>query len=133
VARTDTSTGDDAQPSKRARAPLLKRLFVPKYVITLLAYFIINLDPYSDIRAIHRKPSVSGQPKPATKQVTILKIAAPVAATASSLAGGTGWTVLSIADAWDSSRCVTEFIEGLKNWEADQKGMPYALLDASIH
>jgi hypothetical protein len=111
----------------------LKRLLVPKYVITLLAYFIINLDPYSDIRAIHRKPSVSGQPKPATKQVTILKIAAPVAATASSLAGGTGWTVLSIADAWDSSRCVTEFIEGLKNREADQKGMPYALLDASIH
>jgi hypothetical protein len=112
---------------------LLKRLFVPKYVITLLAYFIINLDPYSDIRAIHRKPSVSSQPKPATKQVTILKIAAPVATTASSLAGGTGWTVLSIADAWDSSRCVTEFIEGLKNRDADQKGMPYALLDASIH
>jgi hypothetical protein len=101
---------------------------VPKYVITLLAYSAINLDPYSDITAIHRRPLASGQPKPATKSVTILKTAA-----ASSLAGGIGWTVLSIADAWDSSRCVTEFLEGLKNTEADQEGIPFALLDAFIH
>jgi hypothetical protein len=106
---------------------------VPKYVITLLAYSAINLDPYSDITAIHRRPLASGQPKPATKSVTILKTAAPVAAAASSLAGGIGWTVLSIADAWDSSRCVTEFLEGLKNTEADQEGIPFALLDAFIH
>jgi hypothetical protein len=134
AARTDTFVGDDAQPSKRARAPSLKRLLVPKYVITLLAYSIINLDPYSDITAIHRRPSASSQPKPATKQVTILKTAAPVAtAAASSLAGGTGWTVLSTADAWDSSWRVTEFLEGLKNREADREGIPFALLDASIH
>jgi hypothetical protein len=72
---------------------------MPKYVITLLAYSIINLDPYSDITTIHRRPSASGQPKPATKLVTILKTAAPVAAAAASSVGGTGWTVLSIADA----------------------------------
>jgi hypothetical protein len=88
--RTDTSTGDDAQPSKRARVASLKRLLVPKYVITFLAYFVINLDPYSNITAIRRRPLVSGQPKPATKQVTVLKTAAPVAvATASSSPGGT--------------------------------------------
>jgi hypothetical protein len=63
AARTDTSTGDDAQPPKRARALSLKRLLVPKYVITLLAYSVINLDPCSSITAIHRRPSASGQPK----------------------------------------------------------------------
>jgi hypothetical protein len=91
VVRTNTSAGDDAQPFKRARTPSLKKLLVPKYVITLLAYSIINLNPYSDIMTIHRRPSASGQLKLATKQVTILKTATPVAAaTAASSAGGTG-------------------------------------------
>jgi hypothetical protein len=130
--RTGTSAGDDAQPSKRARAPSLKRLLVPKYVITLLGYSVINLDPYSDITAIHRRPSTSGQPKLATKQVTVLKTTTPVDV-ASSLVGGAGWTVLSTTDAWDSSRHVTEFLEGLKKREADLEGIPFALLDASIH
>jgi hypothetical protein len=88
---TDTFAGDDAQPSKRAPAPLLKKFLIPKYMITLLAYSVINLDPYSDITTIHKRPSASGQPKPATKQVTVLKTAAlvdvPVAA---SSVGGTG-------------------------------------------
>jgi hypothetical protein len=106
---------------------------VPKYVITLLAYSIINLDPYSDITVIHRRPSASGQPKPTTKQVAILKTAAPVAAAASSSTGGTGWTVLSITGTFDSSRCVIKFLDGLKNREADWEGIPFALLDASIH
>jgi hypothetical protein len=107
---------------------------VPKYVITLLVYSVINLDPYSDITAIHRRPLVSGQPKPATKQVTIIKTATPVAVAAtSSSAGGTGWTMLSTANAWDSSRRVIEFLEGLKNREADREGILFALVDASIH
>jgi hypothetical protein len=107
---------------------------VPKYVITLLVYSVINLDPYSDITAIHRRPLVSGQSKPATKQVTILKTATPVAVAAtSSSAGGTGWTILSTANAWDSSRRVIEFLEGLKNREADREGILFALVDASIH
>jgi hypothetical protein len=107
----------------------LKKLLVPKYVITLLAYSVINLDPYSDITTIHRRSSVSGQPKSATKLVTILKTATPVAAAAaSSLEGGTGWTVMSTADAWDSSQCVTEFLDGSKNREAEQEGTPFVPL-----
>jgi hypothetical protein len=91
VARTDTPAGDDAQPSKRARAPSLEKLPVPKYVTTLLAYSVINLDPCSDITTIHMKPLASGPPKPATKLVTILKTTAPMAAAAiSSSEGGTG-------------------------------------------
>jgi hypothetical protein len=60
-------------------------------MITLLAYSVINLDPYSDITTIHKRPSASGQPKLATKQVTVLKTAAlvDVPAAASSV-GGTG-------------------------------------------
>jgi hypothetical protein len=70
----------------------LKKLLVPKYVTSLLTYFIVNLYPCPNLTAIHRKP--------ATKLVTILKSAALVAAaTISSSEGGTGRTVLSIADA----------------------------------
>jgi hypothetical protein len=129
VVRTDTPAGDDAQPSQRARAPSLKKLLVPKYVTALLAYFFINLDPCSDITTIHRRPSVSGPPKLATKLVNILKTTAPVAtAVVSSSEGGTGRTVLSTGDAWDSSRHVTDFLEGLKNQEADQEGTPFVPL-----
>jgi hypothetical protein len=116
VVKTDTPTGDDAQPSKRARALSLKKLLVPKYVTALIAYYVVNLDPCSDITAIHRRPSASGPPKPATKVVIILKIVAPVAAVViSSMEGGTGQTVMSTADTWDSSRRVTDFLESLKN------------------
>jgi hypothetical protein len=59
---------------------------------------------------------MSGPPKPTTKLVTILKTAAPTAAAAvSSSEGGTGRTVLSTSEACDSSRLVTDFLEGLKN------------------
>jgi hypothetical protein len=79
---------------------------------------------------------VSGRPKPATKLVTILNIAAPVAdATISSSEGGTGRTVLLTTDTWDSSRCVTDFLEGLKNREADREGTPCIplLLQSPLH
>jgi hypothetical protein len=104
-------------------------MLVPKYVTVLLAYSVVNFDPCSDITAIHRKPSASGPPKPATKLVTILKTAAPLgAAVVSSSGGGIGQTVLLTADAWDSSWCVTDFLEGLKNREADRKGTPFVPL-----
>jgi hypothetical protein len=107
----------------------LKKLLVPKYVTALLAYSVINLDPCSDIMAIHRKPSTSGPSKPTTKLVTILKTVAPVAAAAvSSSEGGTGWTVLLTANAWDSCRRVTIILEGLKNREANQEGTPFVPL-----
>jgi hypothetical protein len=63
--------------------------------------------------------------------VTAPETAAPMAAaaaTASSSAGGTGWTILSAADAWDSSQRVTKFLEGLKNREADLEGTPFVPL-----
>jgi hypothetical protein len=69
----------------------LKKLLVPKYVTGLLTYSVVNLYPCSDLMAIHRRPSTSGPPKPATKSVTILNTAAPVAAAViSSSEGGTG-------------------------------------------
>jgi hypothetical protein len=77
----------------------LKKLLVPKYVTALLTYFVINLYPYSDLMAIHRRPSVSDPPKPVTKPVTILKTAAPVAAAISSSEGGTSRTILPTSDA----------------------------------
>jgi hypothetical protein len=35
--------------------------------------------------------------------------------------------VLSTADAWNSSRHITKFLEGLKNREADREGIPFFL------
>jgi hypothetical protein len=124
--------GDYAQPSKRARASSLKNMLVPKYVIILIVYSTLNFDQHSDIMVVHRKSSVSAQPKPTSAQVTTPKTATPAAATSSSV-GGTVWTILSIADAWDSSRRVTEFLENLKNREVDREGILFTPLDASIH
>jgi hypothetical protein len=103
----------------------LKKLLVPKYVTALLTYSIINLYPCSNLTTIHMRPWASGPPKAATKLVTILNTAAPMAvAIISSLKGGIGRTVLSTADAWDSSQRVTDFLEGLKNREANREGIP---------
>jgi hypothetical protein len=40
TARTGASAGDDAQPSKRARAPPLKKMIVPKYMMILLLFIL---------------------------------------------------------------------------------------------
>jgi hypothetical protein len=101
-------------------------------------YSAANFDLHSDNIAICRKSSASGPPKSADKPMTIPKTVAPMAATApivaaaaSSSAGGIGWTILSTANTWYSSRCVT-FLEGLNNREVDWEGIPFVLLDASI-
>jgi hypothetical protein len=101
----------------------LKKLLVPKYVTALLTYSVVNLYPCSDLTTIHRRPSASGPPKPATKMVIILNNATIVAAaTISSLEGGTSRTVLSTANAWSPSWRVTDFLEGLNNQEAGREG-----------
>jgi hypothetical protein len=83
---------------------------------------------------IRRKSSTSGLSKLADKPMSALKTATPMAVVAaSSSTRGTDWTVLLTADAWDSSRWVTEFLESLKNREANQEGIPFVPLDASIH
>jgi hypothetical protein len=129
VVRTDAPARDDAQSSKRAQALPSKKLLVPKYVTALLNYSVVNLDPCSDITAIHSRPSASGPLKPATKLVTLLKTAAPVAVAAiSSSEVGTGQAVLSTSNAWGSSLHVTDFLEGLKNREVDREGTPFVLL-----
>jgi hypothetical protein len=112
-------------------------MLVPKYVIILIVYSTLNFDQHSDIMVVHRKSSVSAQPKPTSAQVTTPKTATPAAATSSS-AGGTVWTILSIADAWDSSRRVTEFLENLKNREVDREGILFLnsltlLTDSWLH
>jgi hypothetical protein len=54
-----------------------KKMLVPKYVIILLVYSILNFDLHSDIMVVHRKTSASGQSKLASAQVTARKAAAP--------------------------------------------------------
>jgi hypothetical protein len=54
-------------------------------------FFIPNFDLHSNIMAVHRKTSVSGQPTLISVHVTARKATAPATAiVASSSAGGTG-------------------------------------------
>jgi hypothetical protein len=44
VARTDTSTGADTQPTKRLQAPPMRRMLVPMYVMILICTLLfVNL------------------------------------------------------------------------------------------
>jgi hypothetical protein len=108
-------------------------------------YSIADFDTYSDNIAVCRKSSTSSPPKPTAKLMAIPKTGGsskkadelatvhehipPVVTTPiPSSSEGTNWTVLSTAEAWNSSRRVTKFLESLKNREADQKGTPFAPL-----
>jgi hypothetical protein len=42
--------------------------------------------------------------------------------------GVTGFTALSAVEAWDFCQRTTEFLEGLKNRDADQQGNPFTPL-----
>jgi hypothetical protein len=51
-----------------------------------------------------------------------LMIASVTTAPVPSVAGGIGLTIRSSAEAWESSQRLTEYLEGLRNAEADRKG-----------
>jgi hypothetical protein len=42
--------------------------------------------------------------------------------------GMVGLEIVSTTEGWDYSRCVIEFLEGLKNREADREGNAFSLL-----
>jgi hypothetical protein len=82
------------------------------------------------------KSSMSGPPKPVAKLMVIPKtggsskkvdgsaivhehVPLVVTTPVPSSLEGTDWMVLSTAEAWSSYRRVTDFLEGLKNREAD--------------
>jgi hypothetical protein len=76
-----------------------------------------------------KKPLASGLPKQANKQAAILQIATPmIAAAPPPPIGVIGSKVVSTVEAWDYSWRTTEFLEGLKNREADQEGNPFSPL-----
>jgi hypothetical protein len=75
---------------------------------------------YSHDSSICRKPS-SADP---SKKITQL-VPSSYATSIVPSAGVTGSTTLSAAEAWDYCRWTAEFLEGLKNREADQEGNPF--------
>jgi hypothetical protein len=76
-----------------------------------LIYFIIF---------VYRKPS------PADPSKKIIQSAPSSYATLTApSAGVTDSTTLSAVEAWDFCRRTAEFLEGLKNREADQQGNPF--------
>jgi hypothetical protein len=84
-------------------------------------YFIVcEFILYSHDSSIHRKLSSADSSKkitqPAPSSYAIL-VAPSV--------GVTGSTTLFAAEAWDFYRWTSEFLEGLKNREADQQGNPF--------
>jgi hypothetical protein len=74
-------------------------------------------------------PKIGGSSKKADKSSTVHQPVPPIiVAPIPSSSEGSNWTVLSTTDAWNSSRRVTEFLEGLKNREADREGTPFVPL-----
>jgi hypothetical protein len=73
-----------------------------------------------------RKPSAGGSSKQVDKQAATLQIPTPViAVVAPPPVEAIGSKVVSTAEAWDYCRCVTEFLEGLKNRVANREGNPF--------
>jgi hypothetical protein len=75
---------------------------------------------YSHHSSVCRKPS-SADPSKKITQPACSSYATPIAP----YAGVTGSTTLSAAEAWDYYWWIAEFLEGLKNREADQEGNPF--------
>jgi hypothetical protein len=74
------------------------------------------------------KPSASRLPKDTNKQAATHQTAPPaITDPAPPPMGVIGLTVLSTAEAWDSSRCITEFPEGLRSREAYREGIHVSL------
>jgi hypothetical protein len=53
-------------------------------------------------------------------------IASVATALVPSAVGGACWTIRSPIEAWKSSQRLTEYLEGLKNAEADRKGTHFS-------
>jgi hypothetical protein len=75
---------------------------------------------YSNDLSVCRKPSSTDPSKKITKSATS-SYATPVAP----FAGVIGSTTLSATEAWDYCWRTAEFLEGLKNREANQEGNPF--------
>jgi hypothetical protein len=74
-------------------------------------------------------PTTGGSSKKADESTTMrehvpLVVTSPIPSSSE----GTDWMVLSTVEAWNSSQHVTEFLEGLKNREADWEGTPFVPL-----
>jgi hypothetical protein len=81
-------------------------------------YFIVyEFILYSHDSSVRRKP-LSADPSKKITQPASSSYATPVAPSARV----TGSTTLSAAEAWDYYQWTAEFLEGLKNIEADQEG-----------
>jgi hypothetical protein len=84
-------------------------------------YFIVcEFILYSNDSSVCRKPLSVDMSKKITKPAT-----SSYATQVAPSAGVTGSTTLSAAEAWDYYRWTAEFLEGLKNKEADQEGNPF--------
>jgi hypothetical protein len=84
-------------------------------------YFIVcEFILYFDDSSVRRKPSSANPSKKITKPAT-----SSYATLVASSVGVTGSTMLSAAEAWDYCQRTAEFLEGLKNREADQEGNPF--------
>jgi hypothetical protein len=75
---------------------------------------------YSNDLSVCRKPSSADPSKNITKSATS-SYATPI----TPFAGVISSTTLSATEAWDYCRQTAEFLEGLKNRDANQEGNPF--------
>jgi hypothetical protein len=123
-----TSAGADNQLTKKAWALPTMKMLVPWYVMTfLLFFFSTKFDLHSDDMTARRRSSARGPPKKDDKHVVVPQTITPVTATATpSPVVVIGSKVAYIVEAWDYAWHATEFLEGLKNGEANREGTPFS-------
>jgi hypothetical protein len=79
-----------------------------------------------------RKPIESGLSSRDDTPSAIPQAILPVIAPPAPPLGVIGSAIQSTAKAWDSSCCLTEFLEGLKSSEVDQKGNHFSFSTALL-
>jgi hypothetical protein len=80
-----------------------------------LCFIVGDFILYSHDSSVYRKPLPVDSSKKITQPAT-----SPYATPITPFVGVTGSSALFAAEAWDFCRWIAEFLEGLKNREADQ-------------
>jgi hypothetical protein len=88
---------------------------------------------YDDSITSCRKSSKDGSSKSVGQPLLTTPSVLPIAtAHVHPPSGGTSMTIQSTAEASDSARCLAEYLEGLKNAEADREGTHFSFVTSSL-
>jgi hypothetical protein len=103
---------------------------VPRQLI--IFYLLLYTDSHTDGITSCRKSSKDGSSKSAGQSLLTTPSVLLVATSLIPPSGGTSLTIRSTAEASDSARHLAEYLEGLKNAEADREGTHFPFVTSSL-